>query len=81
MLVFLKQEMNRLKPEIPKAQERFCKATQMWTSLSIKEKKMYSEIAKERKLTYNKELNKWFQVIVVYFVKSVKCVGLQLIEY
>lgn len=70
--VFFKEEMNRLKEEIPHLQERFLKVSEMWASLSKKDKEKYREMVKEGELKYRKELQKWFQVSVAYFVLIVK---------
>lgn len=43
-------------------QERFLKVSEMWTSLSKKDKMKYKEKVKEGQLKYQKELQKWFQV-------------------
>lgn len=59
--IFLKEEMNRLKEEIPHLRERFLKVSEMWTNLSKKDKEKYKQMVKEGELKYQKELQKWFQ--------------------
>lgn len=48
--------------------ERFLKVSEMWTNLSKKDKEKYKQMVKEGELKYQKELQKWFQVLAVYFV-------------
>lgn len=70
--IFFKEEMNRLKEEIPHLQERFLKVSEMWTNLPKQDKEKYKEMVKEGELKYQKELQKWFQVLAVYFVLIIK---------
>lgn len=61
-LIFLKDQMKRLKTEFPNSKERFIKVSQQWKGLSNREKESYRAKLNKKILDYQIELQKWFQV-------------------
>lgn len=75
-LIFFKNEMNRLKKEIPITKKRFQQVSQMWKSLSSTEKESYKAMANERLLEYTVELQNWFKVLEGGYFISFKFAGI-----
>ncbi|XP_029694195.1 nucleolar transcription factor 1-like [Takifugu rubripes] len=59
--IYIKEEMKRLKKNIPDTKIRFAKINQNWKQLSSVQKEAYEKKQEENIAKYSLELQQWFQ--------------------